>query len=277
MPRSLGSFHVAACVGDSFTTPDFQIINLKTNASRRPRAAAFNANGDSPRAPSPADKLKPSGSPRAPSSADKLVPPESGRQQLRQATKNADEVLRGKIETIKQRMIQQFKAGEEAPPDNPDTVSETANQLMAAGDYNDGPPYPLKHMPKKKWRRRGAESCGADGEGCAQVDPTILARANTSVEMSRCFIGRTEHPCGDLPLCTQEDLRNAEIEKEIEQERNASDEDDPDGNIIDDRVKQGEIGPVGFALLTGSKFPPKKAKRRISLRLVWQTQVSAFL
>ncbi|OLP96072.1 hypothetical protein AK812_SmicGene21737 [Symbiodinium microadriaticum] len=75
------------------------------------------------------------------------------------------------------------------------TPAEIAHQLMQAGDYGNGPPYPIEGAPAPPWRRQGVE--GTDNV-TVQTDHTVLGKGR-STELIRCFDGEgVEQQCGQL-------------------------------------------------------------------------------
>jgi len=84
-----------------------------------------------------------------------------------------------------------FEDGEEVKDEEiPDTLGETAHQLMQSGDYGDGPPWPLKNPAPPPWRGTQPET------GEVIFTETKKLGQGKSVEFIRCFEGDTEVPCG---------------------------------------------------------------------------------
>merc|ERR1712216_1102140 len=84
-----------------------------------------------------------------------------------------------------------FEEGEDVPDEEiPETIGETAHQLMQAGDYGDGPPYPLKAPAPPPWRGTQPET------GEVIFTETKKLGKGKSTEFVRCFKGVTEVPCG---------------------------------------------------------------------------------
>merc|ERR1712072_903598 len=86
---------------------------------------------------------------------------------------------------------ERFESGEEVPDEEiPETVAETAHQLMQSGDYGDGPPYPLLVRPPPPWRGTQPET------GEVIFTETKKLGKGRSTEFIRCFVGNKEVNCG---------------------------------------------------------------------------------
>mmetsp|Transcript_31256 Transcript_31256/g.72894 ORF Transcript_31256/g.72894 Transcript_31256/m.72894 type:complete len:252 (+) Transcript_31256:155-910(+) len=123
----------------------------------------------------------------------KLLPNDSQLQELRQLNRQAREDFLALKARMERNRFEREMNGLSAPgavDSDPQTLNESANRLMQAGDYDDGPPYPLDAEPPPSWRHAGPEVAEV-----AVSDKEKLG-SGVSYELTRCFEGGVEKPCG---------------------------------------------------------------------------------
>merc|ERR1712151_87673 len=116
-----------------------------------------------------------------------LIPMDSRRAKLREETaQGGEEVKKDETAVFQQRLKRMQEAKEVPAEQRVETPGELSHQLMEAGDYDNGPPFPLDYEPPPPWRRKGKEVA------------TTIEKVNeelgkgVSVEYERCFEGNVE-------------------------------------------------------------------------------------
>mmetsp|Transcript_8542 Transcript_8542/g.18221 ORF Transcript_8542/g.18221 Transcript_8542/m.18221 type:complete len:246 (+) Transcript_8542:74-811(+) len=130
------------------------------------------------------EKLQPGGA---------IVPADAQRSELKADDRAAKAALKAEQKQLAQERLRAFERGEQVPAEvHPHTIGQIAHRLLQAGDYDNGPPYPLHREKPPPWRhRQGPEF----GNVVVKTDKTRLG-AGISVEIPRCFVGDVEVPCG---------------------------------------------------------------------------------
>jgi len=138
------------------------------------------------------------------------------RLQLRTLTKTSDEDLKNEIEEMEKQRNKAFLRGDPmADFEEVDTIGTKAHQLMVAGDYDDGPPYPITGFASPKWMRQGGEATNNEWV----VKKNTKLGSGKSYPRVTCWIGAKEHPCKPCSEEEEEATKDmVEAEKEVESE-----------------------------------------------------------
>lgn len=127
----------------------------------------------------------------SPEETDALDPPDPQLQHLDDMAHEAeDRRLVQRLAAVRDRE-RRFQQGDTVPQEErPDTILQVAHKLMQAGDYGNGPPFPVTCPPPKHFRRKPERAINIE----TKVAP--LTGRGSSAELIRCFRGYQELPCG---------------------------------------------------------------------------------